>query len=175
MQANCFTCYTNCMDNRQVVRTNAWLTPFYTGQVCLSSRLLVKHVEIIGNLLNHSCNEYCRSLNTSFSQITITNPFFFYFFHFIIAETIAGSKYNWYIFCLHGADWGYLGLAWPFLYCPVREDVGILVDIWYDLSWPAMVENVLVTFDDSPVSGNTHGWDFQSCNNNAEVSHKRVW
>lgn len=52
--------------------------------------------------------------------------------------------------------WGWLGPLF------IAKDVGILVDIWYDLSWPAMVENVLVTFDDSPVSGNTHGRDFQS-------------
>lgn len=70
------------------------------------------------------------------------------FFYFKIVEIIVGSKYNWYIFCLYGVDWGYLGLVWFFFYCFVCEDVGILVDIWYDLLWLVMVENVIVIFDD---------------------------
>lgn len=51
----------------------------------------------------------------------------------------------------------------------VREDVGLLVDIWYDLSWPAMVENVLVTFDDFPLTAVIHM--NAEYNNNAEVTH----
>lgn len=61
-----------------------------------------------------------------------------------------------YFVCMVGIEdiWGWFGFFF------IVKDVGILVDIWYDLLWLVMVENVFVIFDDFFVSGNIYGWDF---------------
>lgn len=41
--------------------------------------------------------------------------------------------------------WGWFGFFFIVMFV---KDVGILVDIWYDLLWLVMVENVFVIFDD---------------------------